>query len=132
MPRADRPGVTIPQRVAGLVVPLILVAVALFQVRQATVNDQSSWSGAGFGMFATIDNEDSRFLRGYVLEAAGERLVGLPRSLAEEALAVRVLPTADRLHALARRWRVAIPGASQAALRALAGGPRRRRPQAGG
>lgn len=117
MPRADRPGVTIPQRVAGVAVPLVLVAVALFQVRQATVHDQSSWSGAGFGMFATIDNEDSRFFRAYLVQPGGERLVALPGSLEDAGLAVRVLPTPDRLDDLARRWRAAIPGAGDASLR---------------
>ena len=116
MPRAETRR-TIPQRLATTVVPVVLVAVALFQIRQATVHDQSSWSGAGFGMFATIDNEDSRFLRAYLLQPGGERLVPLPASLRDDALRVRVLPTADRLGDLARRWRTALPDAGDAPLR---------------
>jgi len=51
------------QRAVRTVVPLIAVAVACFQLFQATVNDQVAWEGGGFGMFATIDAAENRHLQ---------------------------------------------------------------------
>jgi hypothetical protein len=43
------------------VVPSLLVVVALLQVGRAAIYDQSSYAGFGFGMFATYENELSRW-----------------------------------------------------------------------
>lgn len=94
----------VAQQVAQVAAPALLGIVALFQIRQAVVHDQSSWSGSGFGMFATIDNEDSRFFRAYAESPAGERQVAVPGRLRDGAFAVQVLPTQDRLDELSRRW----------------------------
>lgn len=89
----------------SVVAPLLLVCVALLQVYRVNTLDQSSWSGAGFGMFATIDNETYRLIRGYVVEPAGEQRVVLPGELTRQAFEVRVVPTDSRVRALAEAWR---------------------------
>lgn len=89
----------------SLVAPLLLIAIAGLQVVRVQTMDQSSWSGAGFGMFATIDNETYRLVRGYTVDADGERAVGLPGELREEAFELRVVPSASRAAALGQRWR---------------------------
>lgn len=91
--------------VLALVAPVLLVCVALVQVYRVNTVDQSSWSGAGFGMFATIDNETYRLVRGYVVEPAGERRVPLPDALTRQAFELRVVPTQGRARSLAERWR---------------------------
>jgi hypothetical protein len=83
-------------------VPLLLAAVATLQLIRAHTLDQSSWSGGGFGMFATYENEDSRFLRVWVLTDDGEEQGSLPSGVAHEAFEARVVPTGERLDALAR------------------------------
>ena len=94
-----------PAKLLGVrryVAPALLVLVAVLQVVRAHTHDQSSWSGGGFGMFATYENEDSRFVRTWAITAGGEEAVGLPAGLDREALEVRVVPTSARLRALAR------------------------------
>lgn len=90
------------ERVASLVPPLILVLVALISMWQTSTRDQSSWSGAGFGMFATIDGEATRQVRAYV-EETGQPLP-LPADLQRLELEVRVLPSVSRVEKLGRAW----------------------------
>lgn len=52
------------------VAPMLLIAVAITSITRFHLDGQSSWQGAGFGMFATYDNGVSRFLR---VEVDGER-----------------------------------------------------------
>jgi len=87
-----------------LVAPAVLVVVALLQISRVRELDQSSWSGAGFGMFATIDNESFRLVRGWVLDEDGQRPVPLPHELERAAFELQVVPTEERAQGLARRW----------------------------
>lgn len=50
-------------RILVLIVPVVLVVVALNQVRLATTQDLVAWKGGGFGMFATVDAPDHRVVR---------------------------------------------------------------------
>ena len=43
-------------------IPLLLIGIALIQHCRARTLDQSSWIGCGFGMFATLENNVSRFV----------------------------------------------------------------------
>ena len=90
-------------RLVSSVAPLVLVVVALFALWQTITQDQSSWSGAGFGMFATVDGEATRQVRGHI-EATGTE-VALPAALEQVAFDVRVLPTNSRLIRLGELWR---------------------------
>jgi len=92
------------RRVAAWGAPLLLVAIALLQIARVHSLRQSTWAGVGFGMFATIDNHASRFVRGFVSDAAGERYVELPRALHAEAMDARVVPTEERAQRVADRW----------------------------
>ena len=49
-------------RVVPLVAPALLVAVGLNQLVLAHSEDLTSWKGGGFGMFATVDRLDERFI----------------------------------------------------------------------
>jgi hypothetical protein len=90
--------------VLALAAPTLLVLVALVQVQRVAQLDQSSWSGAGFGMFATIDGDNYRSVRGYVRTPEGLERVPLPRELTRQGFEVRVVPTDRRARALARAW----------------------------
>ena len=81
--------------------PALLVAAATLQIVRAHTVEQSSWSGGGFGMFATYENEDSRFIRVWAARGDGEELVALPGDLSRQALEARVVPTRGRLRDLA-------------------------------
>jgi hypothetical protein len=87
------------------IAPALLVVVALTQIWRVHELDQSSWSGAGFGMFATIDSETFRPVRGWVVDDEGSRPVALPAELERAAFELQVVPTEDRARALAERWR---------------------------
>lgn len=88
----------------SLVVPALLIVVAVVHTVRVEQSDQSTWSGAGFGMFATIDGENTRTVRGFVTGAGDDREVPVPAALQREAFEVAVLPTAERVEALAERW----------------------------
>lgn len=102
-PGDNRPMDSPRVKLVSSVAPLVLVVVALFALWQTISQDQSSWSGAGFGMFATVDGEATRQVRGHV-EATG-REVALPAALEQAAFEVRVLPTNTRLNRLGELWR---------------------------
>jgi hypothetical protein len=92
-----------------LLVPALLVAVALVQFRNVIVHDESTWSGAGFGMFATFDNEPTRVVRVTVtIDGADYRAPG--SVLGHQAVELRTLPSRDDVqqaaeHLLKQRWR---------------------------
>ena len=91
-------------RLVSLVAPTLLVLVASLAVYRVQAHDQSTWSGVGFGMFATIDNETTRQIRAELVIGGERRPVPVPPELEEAAFAVAVVPTPERLEALARRW----------------------------
>jgi hypothetical protein len=95
-------------RFASLTAPVLLVIVGLFSVFQYVHHDQSSWSGAGFGMFATIDGEATRSVRGYLAKDGDRKPEELPSKLDRQAFEVQVLPTEKRLLDLGRDWLEAI------------------------
>ena len=87
-------------RLAWLVAPALLVAVATGQIALALSADLTAWLGGGFGMFATIDSPGERHLVFYVDSPGLVREVILPEDLEECAARVRALPTATRMRIL--------------------------------
>ena len=85
----------------ALAIPALLVAVAVLQLVRVHRYDQSSWSGIGFGMFATYESATTRFVRAYVDTPSGRRMVELPPGLDDELRLARVVPTAAKLRPLA-------------------------------
>lgn len=90
---------TLKERIALVAVPLLLVLVALLQVGRAAVYDQSSYAGFGFGMFATYENELSRWTEVTVVAADGTSIRVRPDS--DLDLAAQEVPTAANIRALA-------------------------------
>lgn len=88
----------------SLVVPALVCLVAVVHTVRVDSSDLSTWSGAGFGMFATIDGETTRTVRGFVDVDGVEEEVPLPSSLERAAFEVAVLPTSERAERLAERW----------------------------
>lgn len=102
---------TIRSVLARWAAPLLLVVIAVVQIARVHAVDQSSWSGVGMGMFATIDGEDTRWVRGRLLgPGQDEDVVFPPADLADEAFDARVVPTAERVRDLARRWAARLDG----------------------
>jgi hypothetical protein len=104
-----------------LAVPLLLVVVALVQQVRVRTQDQSSWHGTGFGMFATFDSLATRTLVAHTVpggdpvaitasDAAGwARLVpsdANARRAAEEIARHSSLPPGTRLVVEVRAVRV--------------------------
>ncbi|QGG95461.1 hypothetical protein [Actinomarinicola tropica] len=101
----------------SLLVPLLLSTVALTQIARAHVLDQSPWSGAGFGMFAQIDGETTRTVRGWIVEDGATTAVPIPADLERAAFELAVVPTEERADELARRWRRQIGAPESASMR---------------
>lgn len=102
---AGRRRFLLPQWVAVTVVPGVLLAVAAVQGWRVVEHDQSTWSGAGYGMFATYDNEDTRFVTATLTVADGaQRREFVPGELARLAFEARVTPSAERVQHLADQW----------------------------
>jgi hypothetical protein len=85
--------------VAVSAAPALLGAVAAVHVTRVAWCDQSPWRGGGFGMFATPDSPDMRFVRVYLLTTDGELPADAPRLW--EASVAQTAPTADNLERLA-------------------------------
>lgn len=90
--------------VRALVVPVLLATIALVQIARVHTLDQSPWSGAGFGMFASIDGETSRSVVGVVVTDDGATDASLPRELRRQAFELAVVPSASAADDLAERW----------------------------
>jgi hypothetical protein len=87
------------ERLAAWAVPTLLLAVAGLQMGRAAVLDQSSYAGFGFGMFATYENELSRWT-----EVTATMMDGTEVSVRPDAaldLAVQEVPTDSNVEALA-------------------------------
>ena len=93
--------------------PVCLCAVAALHLYRVSACRQTPWKGGGFGMFSTVDSEDSRFLRcrktdvgcmsGSEMHAESGQTapIVIPRYLSREELRARVAPTPRRLAKLA-------------------------------
>jgi hypothetical protein len=80
-------------------VPSLLIFVALLQVGRAVVYDQSSYAGFGFGMFATYENELSRWTEVTAVTFDGSSVTVRPDSHLD--LIAQEVPTAANIEALA-------------------------------
>jgi hypothetical protein len=94
-----------------LAAPVLLVAVGLVQWWRVDRLDQSTWSGVGFGMFATFENDTNRFVA-VTVEVDGERRrAAVPDDLRSDADELLIVPSAGATRAMAddlaaRRWTV--------------------------
>jgi hypothetical protein len=77
---------------------VLLLVVAINQLRLARTEALSPWSGGGFGMFSSTDAPGNRHLHVFVQNEGIRRDVVIPRHLDDLALRATSLPTKDRLH----------------------------------
>jgi hypothetical protein len=91
-----------PDRWRAVAPAVLLAVVALLGVRNHSVRHQTSWRGASFGMFATYENDVSRVVVVVLDKGDGPTRVTLPDSLADDVLALRVVPTDAHAAELAR------------------------------
>lgn len=93
-----------PARVATLIMPVVLLLVAGWHRYRAVTEDRSSWSGAGFGMFATLSQERLGFLRAVATSPSTSTSVPVPPELGRDVIEIKADPERSRLEDLARRW----------------------------
>ena len=84
--------------------PVVLLVVAGLHRYRAVAEDRSSWSGAGFGMFATLSQEELGFVRAVATSPSATTTVPVPAELARDVIEIKADPVRSRLEALARRW----------------------------
>lgn len=60
------------EKLIALLAPILLLVVAVTQMTAAHTTTLSSWKGGGFGMFATIDNQGTRYLEMSAVTPDGE------------------------------------------------------------
>ena len=92
----------------SLAVPALLAAIAIVQIVRVHQIEQSPWSGAGFGMFASIDGETSRTIRGVVVSGGDTTDSELPEHLRRAAFELVVVPSSAAADELAERWAEAL------------------------
>lgn len=81
---------------------LLLLAVAGNQIRLATSQHMSPWSGGGFGMFSTTDAATDRHMHVYLLTPGLRRELEVPPYLEDAARRALTLPNAAQIRNLAR------------------------------
>lgn len=101
-------------QVLAWAVPAVLVAVALLQLGRAHLLDQSSWSGAGFGMFATYESEATRFVL-LEVEAEDGSTRTVPAPAGPSTRAALVVPTRAALREVVDEARSQVDGAIRGA-----------------
>lgn len=82
----------------------LLIVVAANQLRLATTESLSPWSGGGFGMFSSTDSPGRRHLHAFVLNDAIKREVAIPPQMAESVRRATTLPSKPRLGSLAAEF----------------------------
>lgn len=84
-------------------VPLIMVAIALFQLYLAHTADLSPWKGGGFGMFSSVDSPSMRVLSAVALDQSNHPLILDLADALDGRLyqGMRALPRPDTLQWLA-------------------------------
>lgn len=80
-------------------VPTLLIVVACIHMRQWRTENRSSWgTGAGFGMFATVDNHGTRFFKCVGQTDQGEVQMEIPVDLLnDDGIRTRAMPIASNL-----------------------------------
>lgn len=108
--------------------PLCLCLVAALHLVRVWTCQQTPWKGGGFGMFSTVDDESSRFLRCYLVTGDGDIPLAIPEAAAKSVAEIRAAPTivaldtlAQRLAAQPWRWRDQHQQDEAAAIAALGG-----------
>ena len=87
------------ERICLVAAPAALCVVAALQIARVWWLDQTPWKGGGFGMFASIDDGDARFVKIYLITNKGELPGSVPH--VREAGIVRTVPSAENLDDLA-------------------------------
>jgi hypothetical protein len=85
------------------VAPAILIVLACRQLYLAHSHHLTPWKGGGFGMFATLDRNENRLLRCYLITDQGEIPVELPHSEKYLVDQIRSMPTRGLLSKLATK-----------------------------
>ncbi|MEM8963564.1 MAG: hypothetical protein AAGD38_18930 [Acidobacteriota bacterium] len=76
-----------------LIPTILLILVAVNQLRLSHTQHLSAWKGGGFGMFATTDGGPSRYLRLFAIDDGAEFELDLPPALDELGTRAKELPT---------------------------------------
>jgi len=99
----DRAGAGIHwRRLAGYVPTIVLVLVALNQIRLAQTTDLTAWKGGGFGMFSTIDRPRARQVRCHIVGGDKDIPFAIPADLNDLEQSAKTLPTERNLIRLGR------------------------------
>jgi hypothetical protein len=86
-----------------LIAPVLLSAVALFQIYAARTAWLTPWKGGGFGMFSTVDSPGVRFLRIVLQTDRGVVRVAVPARFQREAAQLREAPNEKSLSVLVKQ-----------------------------
>ena len=91
-----------PRRLVGYLPVLILVLVALNQIRIARTTDMTAWKGGGFGMFSTIDRPRARQVRCNLVGSNNYIPLAIPAEFRDLEESVKTNPTEKKLQRLGR------------------------------
>lgn len=86
-------------------VPVTLVVVSMIHMNQWSQTGRSSWgTGAGFGMFATVDYHGTRFFRCHGDTSLGRMRIELSPEVAKKScLVAKAIPTENNLRAVIKQ-----------------------------
>ena len=90
------------RRLVGYFPILLLVLVALNQIRMARTTDLTAWKGGGFGMFSTLDRPRARQVRVHIVGGGRDIPFAIPADLHNLEESARNLPNEKNLIRLGR------------------------------
>ena len=91
---------------------ILLVVVAVNQMRLALTGELTSWKGGGFGMFATTDRPGTRYVHVWLIGEGRDRPVPVPAAARRAELSARANPTERNLLRLAQEVAKRLPSRS--------------------
>jgi hypothetical protein len=94
---------TMPEndRYLRFLAPAILIVVAAVQITLAKTQQLTPWKGGGFGMFSTVDDPSSRWLRAFAVVGGRRVSIPIPERYSSRAARIGAMPSRALLHALA-------------------------------
>ena len=96
------PAVTLHLKKLLCYLPIILlIFVALNQIRLAKTSSLSPWWGGGFGMFSSTDSRGTRHIHAYAIRPGIRRELEIPSYLAQLERKVLTFPSESNLEKLA-------------------------------
>lgn len=76
---------------------LLLSSVACWQIVRAHTSELTPWKGGGFGMFSTVDQPATRYVKCFIVQDGHSHALRIPDSFGNKIKRIKADPSQERL-----------------------------------